>query len=309
MRGEGGRFFVFGRLRRGVTETEARAELTGIARQLGETYPETNRGLEVAVGPYIDEMIGESLVHLTYGMLAAVIGVLLIACANVANLLLARAVLRTREVAVHLAMGAKRSRILRRLLAESFVLSAAGALVGLVIAETRIDQFNTALQSAPTVPFWLQVHLDPAALYFVLAVTLATSLLSGCLPAYQTSTTPLSEVLKAESRAASSLSMGRLTRTLVVAEIALSCGLLVAAGLMIKTVVTLDRTELGFATEDVLTARVSLITQDFPDADSQRHFYSELERRLRSEPGVGTVALTSYFPVSGRAAFASLSRA
>lgn len=299
VRGDGGRFFVFGRLRRGVTVTEAQAELSAIARQLGESYPETNRGLEAVVGPYIDEMIGESLVHLTYAMLAAVIGVLLIACGNVANLLLARAALRTKEVAVHLAMGAKRSRILRRTLAESLVLSSAGALVGIAIAKSRIDEFNVALQSAPTVPFWLQVRLDPTALVFVCAVTLAASLLSGCLPAYQISTTPLSDVLKAESRAASSLRMGRLARALVVSELSLSCGLLVAAGLMIKTVVSLDRTEYGFSTEDVLTSRVGLIAQDYPDADDQRRFYTELARRLRSKPGVASAALTSYFPGLG----------
>jgi putative ABC transport system permease protein len=299
VRGDGGRFFAFGRLRHGVSETEAQAELDGIARQLGETYPETNRGLGVAVGPYIDELIGESLIHLTFAMLAAVFGVLLIACANVANLLLARAALRTREIAVHLALGAGRRRILRRLLAESFVLSCAGALVGLVIAKTRIDQFNLSLQSAPTVPFWLHVRLDPSALVFVSVVTLAASLLSGCLPAYQTSTLPLAEVLKAESRAASSVRMGRLARTLVVSEIALSCGLLVAAGLMIKTVVSVGRTDLAVATEDVLTARVGLLERDFPDADSQRRFFTELARRLRSEPGVVSVALTSYFPGLG----------
>jgi putative ABC transport system permease protein len=299
VRGDGGRFFGFGRLRHGVTATEAAAELDAIARQLGETYPETNRGLEVVVGPYIDEMIGESLIRLTFAMLAAVFGVLLIACANVANLLLARAALRTREIAVHLALGAGRRRILRRLLAESFVLSCAGGMVGLLIARTRIDQFNLALQSAPTVPFWLQVSLDPEALLFVSVLTLAAGLLSGCLPAYQTSTTSLSEVLKAESRAASSVRMGRLARTLVVTEIALSCGLLVAAGLMIRTVVSVGRTDVGFATADVLTARVGLVPQDYPDADTQRRFYTELARRLRAEPGVASVALTSYFPGLG----------
>jgi predicted permease len=196
-------------------------------------------------------------------------------------------------------MGAKRSRVLVRLLAESFLLSSSGALVGLLVARSRIDHFNLALQSAPTVPFWLQVRLDHGALFFVCGVTLASSLLSGCLPAYQVSTTPLAEVLKAESRAASSLRMGRLARTLVVSEIALSCGLLVAAGLMIKTVVKLDRADLGFAAGNVLCARVGLISRDFPDAGSQRRFFSELVRRLRSEPGVVSATLTSDFPGLG----------
>ena len=294
------RFFVLGRLAEGVSEFEAQVEFSSIARRLAIEYPETNRGFDVIMGPYIEEVIGERIVDLAYMMLAAVFGVLLIACANVAILQLTRATLRTKEVAARLALGASRARVMTQLLAEAFVLSTTGAVCGLAIAQYRIDRFNEALQSAPMIPFWLDVSLDASALVFVLVLTVFSSLMSGTLPAIQASRTDLAEVLKSESSGAS---MGprlrRLSGGLVIGELALSCGLLVGAGLMIRTVVELERMNFAFATEDVLTMRVHLEHSEYPDRESQNAFSFQILARLQTKPGVEAAALASHFPGMG----------
>jgi predicted permease len=294
-----GRFYVLGRLAEGVTEREAQAELSSIARRLAIEYPETNRDLDVMVGPYINEVIGEKIVNLAYMMLAAVFGVLMVACANVAILQLTRATLRTKEVAARLALGASRTRVMFQSLTEAAVLSCAGALGGLVIAQHRLDEFNEALQSAPMVPFWLDVKLDGASLMLVLGLTIVSSLMSGVMPAVKASRTDLAEVLKSESGGSIGPRLRGFSRGLVIAELALSCGILVGAGLMIKTVVELDRMNFAFATRDVLTLRVTLEQTEYPDRESLVGFCSEIVTRLSGKPGVDAVALTSYLPGMG----------
>jgi putative ABC transport system permease protein len=294
-----GRYFVFGRLADGVTEREAQAELSSIARRLALEYPETNRDLDVMVGPYINEVIGEKIVNLAYMMLAAVFGVLLVACANVAILQLTRATLRTKEVAARLALGATRRRVMIQSLLEAAVLSTAGALGGLAIAQQRIEKFNEALQSAPMVPFWLDVRLDGASLMLVLGLAIFSSLMSGSVPALRASRTDLAEVLKSESGGSIGPRLRGFSRGLVIVELALSCGILVGAGLMIKTVLELDRMNFAFATREVLTLRVTLERTEYPDPESQIGFCSEIVTRLREKPGVEAVALTSHLPGMG----------
>jgi predicted permease len=299
------RYYVLGRLADGVSETEAQAELSSVSQRLALEYPETNEGLDVMVGPYMNEVIGERIVNLAYMMLAAVFGVLLVASANVAILQLTRATLRTKEVATRLSLGASRTRVMFQALAEAFLLSAAGAFCGLLIARYRLNAFNEALQSAPLVPFWLDVKLDSSALLFVLTLTVLASLMSGCLPAVQASRTALAEVLQSESGASIGPNLRRFSTALVIVELALSCGLLVGAGLMIKTIVELERMKFAFATEDVLTIRVTLERSEFPSFESQVAFGSEIITRLRGKPGVEAAALTVYFPGmgSGEASF------
>ena len=225
------RYYVLGRLAEGVSEAEAQAELSSIAESLALEYPETNQGLDVMIGPYINEVIGERVVKLVYMMLAAVFGVLLVASANVAILQLTRATLRTKEIAARLALGASRTRVMAQAMAEAAVLSIAGALCGLAVAQSRINAFNEALQSAPLVPFWINVNLDGSAMVFVLGLTIFSSLLSGSLPAVQASRTELAEVLKSESGASIGPNLRRFSGGLVIVELALSCGLLIGAGL------------------------------------------------------------------------------
>ena len=294
-----GRYFVLGRLAEGVSETEAQVELSSIAQRLALEYPKTNRGFDVILGPYINEVIGERIVNLAYMMLAAVLGVLLVACANVAILQLTRATLRTKEVAARLALGASRARVMTQSLAEAVVLSIAGAFCGLVIAQFRIEQFNEALQSAPMIPFWLDVSLDRSSLGVVLGLTILSSLMSGVLPAVQASRTPLAEILKSESGASIGPRLRSFSKWLVIVELGLSCGLLVGAGLMIRTIVELEKMNFAFATKDVLTMRVTLDYSEYPDKESRVAFASEILARLKTNPGVEAVALMSHLPGLG----------
>ena len=294
-----GRYFVIGRLAPESSEAEAQVELSSIAQRLALEYPQTNRGFDVMVGPYINEVVGERIVNLAYMMLAAVFGVLLVACANVAILQLTRATLRTKEVAARLALGASRARVMAQSLSEAFVLSVAGALVGLVVAQFRIEKFNEALQSAPMIPFWLNVRLDTASLFVVLGLTVISSLMSGALPAILSSRTPLAEILKSESGASVGPGLRRLTKWLVISELGLSCGLLVGAGLMIRTIVELEKMNFAFATEDVLTMRVTLDDSEYGDKESRIAFASQVVAKLRTSPGVEAVALTSHLPGMG----------
>lgn len=295
---EGTQLQAVGRLRDGVSLDEAQAEMSGIASRLAAEYPETNEGVGVVAMRYIDNAIGPEAQSILYTMLGAVFGVLLIACANVANLLLARTVLRTKEVAVRTALGSSSFRTVSQLLAETLVIALAGAALGLGIAKVGIDFFNASLQSQE-VPFWLVASLDPPVIAFVLGLALISTLFAGTVPAYRASKTDVREILGDENRGSSGLRLGRVSKSLVIAEIAVSCGLLVAAGLMIKTIVEVSDFDYGFHTDNIFTARIGLFEKDYPDAGAQMQFYDELLRRLEDRPGVETAALTSDLPARG----------
>ncbi len=299
-RGQGPALFAFGRLKDGVPVERARAEFAAIARQLEAEYPQTNTGMGVIINPYVYEIIGYQTPPFLYTMLGAVSLVLVIACANVANLLLARAAVRSKDVAIRTAMGASRRRVIFQLLAESFVLSVAGAVVGIGIAQVGIGLFNRALDVLPQgLPFWLVIEIDPTVVLFVVGLTLAAGLLSGVLPAFQASGTDVNAVLKDDSRGASSLRIGKLSKTLVVAEVAFSCALLVGAGLMVKSVVNLRTIDLGFAKADVLTTQVALPESDYPDPASRARYFEELLTRLEGNPGILSAAAATDLPVTG----------
>jgi putative ABC transport system permease protein len=299
VRGSGPNYWGFGRLADGVSESQALAELEGIARRLASQYRASNEGVRPLVAPFVEDLLGEEIVGLGFTMLAAVFGVLLVACANVANLLLARAARRVKETAVRTALGASRARVISLLLVEALVLATAGAVLGLGVAHVAVDWFNAAIRGSPHTPFWLAVELDGTVLLFVLGITVVAALVAGGVPALQASGTDVHEVLKDDSRGSTSLHMGKFTKSLVVAEIALSCGLLVGAGLMIKTVANLREMDYGFATEDIFTARVALSANDYAAAGDVRTFYDELLRRMTNTAGVEAIALASSFPGMG----------
>ncbi len=297
-RGEGTQLEVFGRLKHGVSTDQAAAEYATIARRLAQEYPETNDGVGVVLQPYTEEFIGQEPIALLWTMLAAVFLVLLIACANVANLLLARATVRSKEVAVRTALGASRFRVVRQFLSETLVLSVIGGALGVGLAWVGVRMFNNAIVSTQP-PFWIDIKIDAVAIAFVLALALTATVLSGILPALRASGANVHEILKDESRGTSSLRLGKLTKGLVVMEIALSCGLLVGAGLMIKSVVQLRTIDLGFATDDVFTARLGLFPATYPDTVSRLQFFDELRGRLGTLPGVRGAALTTNLPGLG----------
>jgi putative ABC transport system permease protein len=297
-RGEGTTLEVFGRLRDGVGPDQAAAELVRIAGRLAEQYPDTNEGVGAHLKPYTDEYIGKEPKTLLYLMLGATFGVLLIACANVANLLLARAAVKGKEVAVRSALGAGRWRVMQQMVAEALVLAVAGALIGVGLAAFGVSAFNRAI--APTdPPFWIDIRLDLTAMLVVAGVTLVAALAAGLAPALQATGSRINEILKDESRGASSLRLGRVSRALVIAQVATSCVLLVLTGLMVKSVTRLEGADFGIQKDNVFSARVALFEQDYPDRAARQRFLEDVAQRLAALPGVEAAALGDSMPVTG----------
>ncbi len=288
---------VVARLRPGVSLDQANVQIAGISARLREAHPETHENIGGAVVTISEQFIGSEARRLLWVMLGGVIGVLLIACANVANLLLSQAALRAKEVGVRTALGASRGRILAQFLTEPLVLGATGAALGLGLAHLGIGAFERAIASTEP-PFWFDFGIDGQVLIFVMGVTLVATLLSGVMPAIRASNANVNEVLKDDSRGASSFRAGRLTRAIVIGEIALSVVLLAGAGLMIRSVVNLGNNSYGFATEEVLTARLGLPEADrrYEDPAERVRFFESVEARLSAEPGVRAAALTSALP-------------
>jgi len=296
--GTGASLEVMGRLKPGVSRAEARDDIDAICRRLALEHPKENEGVSSIVKPFTEEYVGEQPIIMLWTMMAAVFGVLLIACANVANLLLARAAVRTKEVAIRTALGASRWRVVAQLLTEALVLSITGALLGLGIAAVGIRLFNNALVDTQP-PFWIHIALDLPVLVFVVGITMMAALISGVLPALQATRTNIHDVLKDESRGASSLRMGRFSKGLVMAELALSGGLLVGAGFMIQSVVQLSHFDYGVPTRNVFTARVGLFEATYPDSAARGRFWNDLEARLAALPGQRGTALTTVLPGLG----------
>lgn len=297
-RGDGAEVEVFGRLKPGVTLDRASVELAAIAKRLATSYPESNRDITAYAEPYTRAFIGKEPTALLMTMLFAVFLVLLIACANVANLLLSQAAMRAREVGIRTAMGASRLRIVLQFLTEPLALAAVGAVIGVGLAAVGVRLFNAAIASTQP-PFWIDIKIDGPILLFVVAVTLFATFVSGVLPAIRASGANVNEVLKDESRGSSSFRGGRLSKVLVVFEIALSMGLLVAAGLTIKSVTRLRTTDFGFPTRTIFTARVGLPESIYRDSAAQIRFYDELYRRMSGLQGVESYTLTGMLPGMG----------
>jgi putative ABC transport system permease protein len=293
-RGEGQYVTVAGKLKPGVSIDQANAELSTISRRLETEYPVANKGFTASAMSFTERFIGDEPRSLLLTMLGAVFFVLLIACTNVANLLLDRAAHRSKEVGVRSALGASRAAIIRIFLSEALVLSALGTVFGVVVAYYSIDLFNRAIVDSDP-PFFIDIALHPPVLLFSAGVALLATLLSGLIPALQSSRSDIAEVLKDESRGSSSLRLGRISKVLVVFEIALSCGLLVAAGLMIKSVARAGSADTGFATTSVFTARVGFPTV-YTDSVAQKLFFEQLGQRVASLPGVAGAAIASGLP-------------
>jgi putative ABC transport system permease protein len=228
-------------------------------------------------------------------MLAAVLLVLVIACVNVANLVLARAVDRTREVAVRAALGAGRAQVVWQTLSEVLVLAAVGAGVGLGVAWAGIALFNRQIVETNP-PFWIDIRIDGAVLLFVTAITLLAALVAGLVPAVRASSGDVAPLLNDEGRGTTSLRIGRLSRMLVVGGMALSFALLVVSALVIQSILNVTRFDPGIATKDVFAARVSLTATDYADLDSRRRFADALIARLTALPGVRGAALSTSLP-------------
>ena len=286
---------VVARLKAGVSVGQARADMENIAGNLAQTYPKTNEGLSTTVVPLKTDIVGEVRPMLLL-LQAAVCFVLLIACANAANLFLARSVARRREVALRAALGASRARVIRQFLTESLLVSVAGGALGLLLASWGIAPLLAAVPGG--LPRREAVGLDGSVLLFTLLVSLLTGILFGLAPALQSSRSDLRETLKEGGRSA----VGGHHRTqsiFVVSEVALAVVLLAGAGLLIRTLQHLWDVNPGFDPQHVLTTRVSLSPTLPNDASSIRIAWRQLLGRVQSISGVKFAALTLLIPMSG----------
>src|SRR5262245_51474715 len=297
-RDQGPFYGVVARLKPDVSLAQAKAQAATIAGQLEAEFPATNKGVSAEVLPYTQMVLGPEIYALLYTMLGAGIGVLLIACVNVSNLLVARASLRQREVAVRMALGAARGRVVRQHLTEVLVLAAFGGALGVLLSVFGMRWFTEQLSVSPP-PFWIRFDLDLRVMFFVVGLIVIASLFAGGRPALHAARVNAGSALKDDSRSSTSARLGRFSNGLVVTELAVSCGLLIAAGLMIKSVVQLKTLPMPFAIDHVLTARVDLPRAGYPDSAASIRFFEQLLPRLRAIPGVESATLSDGLPAAG----------
>jgi predicted permease len=289
--------FAVGRLKDGVTREQAEASLNMLAKRLGEEYPDTNEGQRIALVPpgFIVPQLRGAVVGFAAVLMAAVALVLLIACVNLANLLLARASSRRKEIAIRLAMGASRWRVVRQLLTESLLLSLAGGVLGLLLAMWILD-LVAAYRPPIDVPLWIDVNVDARVMAFTLAASVLTALLFGLMPALQSARADLVPALK-DAGAVAGRTRTRLRSALVVAQVMLSLVVLVAAGLVVRALGKLQTVSPGFEVEHGLVASFDLGLQNYDEARGQ-DFERRLVERVRALPGVKAASLTDLMPLS-----------
>ncbi|MDX2110149.1 MAG: ABC transporter permease [Verrucomicrobiota bacterium] len=292
-RGEGFDLNCYGRLKPGVTYEQATAELSIIANQLAQEYPETNKGYTAGeVRPLIREQTPDWVRDRLYFMLAAVVFVMLIACANVANLQLARIAARSRELAIRSALGASRSRLVVQILTESVVMAGVGALLGMGIAHFGIEAIK-ARAEALFLPQWWDFSIDWRILGIVTGLTLLCGILSGLMPALKSSKTDINEILKDNTRTGSSVHMGKLTKIMVVAQIAFSCLVLVGSGLMIRSLQNQSASDFGYDLNSYCVARAGLFQADYPKGEDRYKFFRNVTDSLKQDPRVAEAATSA----------------
>jgi putative ABC transport system permease protein len=288
---------VIGRLAPGVTREQAQSEMSNIAQGLAEQYPDINTGWGIVLVP-VHQMIVQNIRPALLILLGAVVFVLLIACTNVANLLLARAASREREIAIRVALGASRLRLVRQVLTESVLIALIGGALGVLIALWGTD-FLIGL-NPQGIPRAQEIGVDSRVLGFAVIVSVISGVVFGLVPALQASNPNLNETLKESGKASAGNLRGRRIRgTLVVIEVALSLMLLVGAGLLIKSFSKLQEIDAGFNREKLLTMQLFLPPAQYPKAEDQVAFYKESLRRFSSLPGVTSVSTITQAPLAG----------
>ncbi|MBA2503690.1 MAG: ABC transporter permease [Pyrinomonadaceae bacterium] len=290
---------VVARLKPGVPIAQAQAEMQSIARRLAEEYPKTNEQRGVSVVSLQERLMGEFGAAM-FILLGAVCFVLLIACANVASLLLARAAARQKEIAIRAALGANRFQIVRQLLTESVLLATLGGLAGLLLAVWSLDLVVALIPSeAQTfIPGGAQtIKADWRVLCFTLGVSTITGIVFGLAPALAATKPNLNELLKEGGSSMQGPRRQRLRSVLVVAEVALSLMLLISAGLMMKSLLQLHRAELGFNADRVLKVEIPLSPGKYPESRQKTAFYDQLLERVAALPGVESVSISNNYPL------------
>jgi len=284
---------VVGMLKQGVSKAAAAAEVTTIASRLAAARPDTNKDFTGArLVAYTERFTGEEAWPIFMTMLASVVGVLLISCANVTNLLLARAAERGKEMAIRSAIGASRKKIAFQMLTESLALAALGAVGGIGLTFWGVD-ILTKMIAATNPPYWFKFTVDGGVLAVSLTCTVAAGLLAGALPSWQVSRVDLNELLKDGARGASGLRIGRFGRLLVIAQVAVSCALMVATGIMALGVVKSRHMELPFDSRQILAGSVELFGSEYPEEADRVQFYEALRKGASAIPGVESASLSS----------------
>jgi predicted permease len=292
---------VFGRLRPGVTRDQAQAEIASLTASIAQRFPETNKGFSAFVQPYNERFNGGPIKLLFLSLMGAVALVLLIACANVANLLLARSAARAREMALRVSIGATRWRIVRQLMVESLLLGCVAGAFGFALSYAGVRMFDDAVSAVPK-PYWIVFTMDGTVFAFLAGICLITGVLFGLAPALHVSRANMAELLKEGGRSGGAAARThRFTSAMVIAEVAFTIVLLVAAGLMVRSFMKLEALELGFNTDNVLTGSIQLAEPKWNEPSSRLRFQEQLVERLRTVPGVTTVTAGSGFPPFGGA--------
>ncbi len=286
---------VVARLKPGITVARAQSDMSMIAKRLAQQYPDTNKNLGATVVPMKEQVVGNTGTALIV-LLAAAACVLLIACSNVANLLLAKAAGRQREIAIRTALGATRARLVRQMVTESVLLSLAGGVLGLLLARVSM---STLLSLVP-LGLSKSADMDGRLLLFTLAISMATGLLFGLVPAFQITKTEIGAKLKEGGRGGVGGTGRSLRDALVVAEVALALILLVSAGLLLRTLRNLHAIDAGFNSENILTMGTRLPDTKYADASKRMNYFDTVLAGVRALPGVEHAGFTSNLPFTAR---------
>jgi putative ABC transport system permease protein len=287
---------VFGVLKEGVSQERATAEISTIMANIEQEFPQFNEGFSVAeLKPFHREYIDDDTTIILWSMFVAVFLVLLVACANVANMLLARASVRSKELAIRTSLGASRKRVVNQLLTESIVLSLVGAFFGIIWAYFNVASVWRQANANQDIPAWMEFSIEPAVLAFVVLITVGSGLVAGVVPALKATKANVMELLKDDSRTGSSLHIGVFTKVLVAVQIAFSCILLVVAGLMMRGVSQIADADFGFDKDAALTARMGLFEGDYPEQSDRWIFMNNLLRNLEERPEIETAAMSSRY--------------
>jgi putative ABC transport system permease protein len=288
---------IMGRLKADVTIDQANAEFIALARHLAEDNPKTNQNLTSAsVQPLLNTFTGVQFRQTVWAMLAAVILVLLIACVNVMNMQFGRAALRAKELAIRGALGATQWRLVRQMLTESLVVAVFGAVAGVIIAYWAVDFFVRSISTLPfPAPYYWKFTIDGSVLVFTVAITLLATVVSGLVPAFLSARGNAAEIMKEGGRGNSSRSVNVITRVLVVAQIALTAALLIAATLEIKSIRNQMKLDYGYDENGIYAARMALMEGAYPSEDSRREFFQRAVRALQANSQFESAAMSSRF--------------